>query len=347
MADLKPFLPIADQIERLESRGMAITDSGIADRWLKSIGYYRLSGYWYPFVDTDVDPESGNRFVPGTTFDEIVRLYEFDRHLKTHMLSAIERVEVAMRSQVGHTLGARGPMSYLDGDNFDPEFVGSGNHMDWLATAFGRVRRQRTKDQSLKHHFENYDGRIPIWVLTDVLDFSDLSKLYAGLREEDRDTIALWFDIPAPVPEAAVPRRGRGSSAARRNRRRRAAGPGSTLANLLEQLTIVRNISAHHSRLWNRRLVPIGTSSLRSVAAFDGLPAQSERVYGVVVAAAHLLQTTSPGSAWIKQLEGLIDRSFPPSSIRTPQEMGFPPEWKQLPLWHAMEQPTLPPVEET
>ncbi|NIL77350.1 Abi family protein [Rhodococcus sp. B10] len=341
MAELKPFLTIDQQIERLESRGMPIPHPDIVDRWLRAIGYYRLSGYWYPFMDTNVESGLGDRFVTGTTFDEIVRLYEFDRHLKTYMLRAIERVEVAMRSQVGHTLGSRGPMSHLDGDKFDPLFVGSGEHMDWLATAFGRVRRQRSKDQALKHHFDNYDGRIPIWVLTDVLDFSDLSKLFAGMQEDDRDAIARWFDIPAPAPETTTPRRGRGSSASRRNRRRRAAGPGSTLANLLEQLTIVRNISAHHSRLWNRTLVPIGTSSLRSVAAFDGLPAQSERIYGAISAAAFLLQTTSPGSTWIKQLESLIDRSFLPSSIRTPREMGFPPDWKQLPLWQPTAQPTL------
>lgn len=343
MADLKPFLTIAQQVERLESRGMAIPDSSIADRWLRAIGYYRLSGYWYPFVDPNVDSGSGSQFVSGTTFDEIVRMYEFDRHLKTYMLSAIERVEVAIRSQVGHTLGSRGPMSHLDGDNFDPLFVGNGDHMDWLATAFGRVKRQRNKDQSLKHHFDNYAGRVPIWVLTDVLDFSDLSKLFAGMQEEDRDAIACWFGIPpTPAPETTGPRRGRGSSAARRNRRRRAAGPGSTLANLLEQLTIVRNISAHHSRLWNRTLVPIGTSSLRSVPLFDGLPAQSDKIYGTISTAAFLLQTTSPGSTWIKQLESLIDRSFLPSSIRTPLEMGFPPDWKQLPLWQHVASGAIP-----
>lgn len=333
MSEPKPFLTIEQQIERLKSRGMPITNQDFARRWLSAVGYYRLSGYWYPFFDTDSDGKRADRFSPDTTFDEVVRLYEFDRHLKNHMLSAIERIEVAMRSQVGHTLGSRGPLSHLDGNNFDQGFVNSGNHMDWLATAFGRVKRQRSKDQSLKHHFENYDGRIPIWVLTEVLDFSDLSKLYAGMRDEDRDAIAVWLQIPdAVVPESA-PRHGRGSSAKRRDRRRKSAGPGSTLANMLEQLTIVRNICAHHSRLWNRTLVPIGTTSLRSVDAFSGIPSQSERVYGTICTAAFLLRTTSPHSTWLLQLEDLIDQSFPETGLRSPHEMGFPNGWKHLSLW--------------
>lgn len=312
---------------------MPIPNQDFAHRWLSAVGYYRLSGYWYSFLDTDSEGKRADRFSPDTTFDEVVRLYEFDRHLKNHMLSAIERIEVAMRSQVGHTLGSHGPLSHLDGNNFDHGFVNSGNHMDWLATAFGRVKRQRSKDQSLKHHFENYDGQIPIWVLTEVLDFSDLSKLYAGMRDEDRDAIATWLQIPdAVVPESA-PRHGRGSSAKRRDRRRKSAGPGSTLANMLEQLTIVRNICAHHSRLWNRTLVPIGTTSLRAVNAFSGLPSQSERIYGTICTAAFLLRTTSPDSTWLLQLEDLIDQSFPETGLRSPHEMGFPVDWKQLSLW--------------
>jgi abortive infection bacteriophage resistance protein len=329
----KPFLSIAQQVDLLTSRGMEIPDRDAAERWLGSVGYYRLSGYWHPFWQHTDDNILTERFLAGTTFDEVAGLYEFDRHLKSRMMSALERVEVALRSRIGHTLGKHGPLAHLDPDNFNSRFVESGDHMAWIATAFNRVKRGRAKDQFLKHHFNKYAGQIPVWVLTEVLDFSDLSKLYEGMRDADRNEIASWFGIIEPA--TSPPRRG--TAAHRRLRRATAShniGPGHVLANWLEHLTIVRNICAHHARLWNRTLSPFGTPALAAMDAFAGLPEdQSDSVYGTICVSGYLLRTTSTGSTWLPQLRSLIDRSFAEFHLREPDEMGFPTEWRQLPLW--------------
>lgn len=314
---------------------MEVPDRDAAERWLRAVGYYRLSGYWYPFWHRDDDDSTSERFIAGSTFSEVADLYEFDRHLKSRIMSALERVEVALRSQIGHTLGKHGPLAHLDPDNFSSAFVGSGDHMAWIATAFNRVKRGRSKDQFLKHHFDKYAGQIPIWVLTEVLDFSDLSKLYQGMKDSDRDEIAAWFGIV----ESAPPPASRGSSARRRQRRRASShnvGAGYILANWLEHLTIVRNICAHHARLWNRKLTPFGTPTLARMDAFDGLPDdQSDNVYGTICVSGFLLRTTSVGSTWLPQLNQLVDRSFSAFSLRKPTEMGFPQNWQELPLWQS------------
>nr|WP_252725414.1 Abi family protein [Acinetobacter indicus] len=55
-------------------------------------GYYRLSAYWYPYRI-----RSGNnvldRFKPGTSFEKIVQLYEFDTELRLQIFGAIEIIE--------------------------------------------------------------------------------------------------------------------------------------------------------------------------------------------------------------------------------------------------------------
>lgn len=38
-----------DQVEILLSRGLVISDRALALDYLERIGYYRLSGYWFPF----------------------------------------------------------------------------------------------------------------------------------------------------------------------------------------------------------------------------------------------------------------------------------------------------------
>jgi Abi-like protein len=105
----KPALTIAQQLAHLQTEGMAVADPARAEHWLRHVSYYRLSAYWLPFEHPK--GHGGPRFLPGTTFETISALYEFDRHLRLHLLSAIERIEVAIRGAgptrspitVGHT----------------------------------------------------------------------------------------------------------------------------------------------------------------------------------------------------------------------------------------------------
>jgi abortive infection bacteriophage resistance protein len=309
---IKPWLSIEDQIDRLKRRGMHIPDEEVADQWLSAVGYYRLSGYWYPFREPDSTGKARrlSTFVAGTTFTEVVGLYEFDRHLKTLIQSGVERVEVALRSQVGHKLGAIDPLSYTDPAHFRPTF----NHGGWRGTAQGRVERARGRDEFVDHHYAVYGGPLPIWVLTDVLDFSDLSKLYAGLKSSDQRAIAEWFGVSLPP------------SATRSHRRRWRDDP--PLANWLEHLTVVRNICAHHGRLWNRLLTPVGTSPrVRHLSVFDSLPIdqmQVERVYGTICLIAYLLDAASPAHSWRAKIDDLVDTWFAKFALRRTSEMGYP-----------------------
>ncbi|MFZ2175214.1 MAG: Abi family protein [Rhodococcus sp. (in: high G+C Gram-positive bacteria)] len=74
----KPFKTIPQQRQLLESRGMAIADPLDAERWLDTVGYYRLSGYWYPFRvrsrSNTGPPVIEDRFQPGTSFQQVLDL---------------------------------------------------------------------------------------------------------------------------------------------------------------------------------------------------------------------------------------------------------------------------------
>lgn len=114
----KPHLDFPAQVQLLASRGLVIPDPQYAQRLLRAVGYYRLSGYWYPYRQPD--PSGGGRaddFLPGTSLDQIVGLYDFDRRLKLHLLDALERIEIAARVQVGAVLGRRGVYAHLDSAN--------------------------------------------------------------------------------------------------------------------------------------------------------------------------------------------------------------------------------------
>ncbi len=177
-----------------------------------------------------------------------------------------------------------------------------------------RINRARGRDEFVDHHYSNYDGQIPIWVLTDLLDFSDLSKLYAGMRAADQKTIADWFQVTI-APGASKTARAKWVK-------------HPPLANWLEHLTVVRNICAHHGRLWNRQLTPLGASQrIRHLPVIPGLPedqTQVERVYGTVSVVSYLLDMIVPGHSWRDQVAALVASSFFELQHRHPSEMGYP-----------------------
>src|SRR5699024_4542222 len=84
-------------VRRLASRGLEITSPDRAARYLRHIGYYRFSPpYAIPFQQGGPDHE----FRSGTSFDDVLDLYVFDRKLRILVLDALERVEVAVRAAI-------------------------------------------------------------------------------------------------------------------------------------------------------------------------------------------------------------------------------------------------------
>lgn len=119
----KPHLALPDQVALLQSRGLVVPDASQAEQWLSVVDYYRLTGYWYPYrVQRTDGPGREDRFADGTTFDQVVALYDLDRRLKLLIIDALERIEIAMRFRVGHTLGRYGPYAHLDRANLDTRF---------------------------------------------------------------------------------------------------------------------------------------------------------------------------------------------------------------------------------
>lgn len=315
---VKPFATIDEQIDVLASRGLTL-DKTEAEQWLRSVGYYRLSGHWYPYreVDDSCRADRIDRFISGASFDEVARLYEFDRKLRTLIHDGIERVEVALRSHMAYVTGMQGPLVYRNAASFRPAFA----HAAWLTMARNRADRARRHSDPIRHHESKYNGELPIWVLTEVLDFADVSKLYDGLLARDQWAVAARLGVT--VDDLAL-------STNQRTKARKT----HPLARWFEQLTVLRNICAHHSRVWNRSFTPTSTAGLRTIDDLQSLPeGQSERLYGALIVMGYLLQGISPGTTWMEKVRSLIETSFEGLPERTTAEMGFPECWHEEQLW--------------
>ena len=307
----KPWLSLDDQVALLVSRGMTVGSVDIASRWLNVVGYYRLSGYWYPYRTPQGEGHPRlDSFRPGTSFEQVVALYVFDRRLKLLVIDALERVEIAMRVKVGHTLGKRGPFAHEDPAQLDARFSRSPQYSKWHARVQGEQARSR--EDFVKHFKTKYEGRLPVWAVTEILDFGSLSVLFSGLQRSDRDAVAAEFRVFG----------GDGS------------GNGAALAAWFRQLNIVRNIAAHHSRLWNRNIGDQPSPRmLAPIAALNSVTTEElSRLFGPLSLLAYLLDQVSPRSDWTRRISRLIVDELPATG-RCHPEMGFPARWTDRPLW--------------
>ena len=312
---VKNATTLNEQITLLRNRGMVVDDR-LARQWLSNISYYRLSGYCYPYrvlqpTDDPKKPVREDRFVQGTSFEEVAQLYEFDRKLRTLIHDAIERIEIALRTRIGEWIVSHGPLAYQDSGLFHPDF----DHVAWLDRAMGRVERAKKSNAAIRHYSENYDG-YPFWVLAETLDFSDISILYGGLPVPVQHEISTAFGFKVDATALLA-------------RHKRTYYRQDPLARWCEQLSIVRNVCAHHGRLFNRRFTPASTNVFRSIPGLSSLPrGQSERLYGALLVIAFMLRSVSPGTTWTDKLITLIKSDYMPLSLRHVSEMGFPEDWE-------------------
>jgi abortive infection bacteriophage resistance protein len=306
----KPWLSVTDQLQQLIARGLQVTDRSKALECLERVGYYRLSGYWFAFRersgiccawDADIPGKPKQiktgripleHFKPGASFQNAVDLYVFDKRLRLLAMDALERIEIALRVDIAHRLGQVDRFAYLKPELFHGSFAnaldqqtGLTKHHDWLNKHATLINR--SKEEFISHSKEKYGLPVAIWVACEVWDFGTLSTLYGGMKEVDQDCIAQRYGI----------------------------SNGRTFATWLRSLNYLRNVCAHHNRLWNRNIVdqpklpPI--TEVPSMADFHNDAHRRARPFLLLCMAQHLMQEINPKSTWGRRLKALLLNDFP------------------------------------
>jgi abortive infection bacteriophage resistance protein len=288
----KPATTHAEQVELLRSRGMAVENGAEAEFHLRHLNYYRLRAYWLPFEEDDAT----HRFIPGTDFQQVVDLYRFDRELRLLVLDALERIEVSVRSHWAYELAHRhGPHAHLDR-------ALAFNHDHWRSN-FDSLRKEveRSDETFIRHMNATYAEDLPpVWAVCEVMSLGLLSRWYRNLKlMSTRSAIAIAYGVDQKVFES-----------------------------WLRHLTLVRNVCAHHGRLWNRdfTLLPATPKNPHQLAA--QFRRGSLKIYNSLLILLHCMDRASPRHHWRHRLKTLLAED----AFR-PQAMGFPANWQSQPLW--------------
>lgn len=324
----KPAIDVPAQLELLKRRGLTIQDEARAELFLRSVSFFRLSPYMRPFQQ----PEDINHcFRTGIQFRQLTRLYDFDRRLRLLTIDALERVEIASRAVISNHMGpTHGSHWYINPLMFHQAF----DHQRLLTTLsikqsaairdFQReceridrsradaqrkslLKRQKAKESYARHYPTTYahPALMPGWAMLEELTLGDLSHLYKGLAKDmDKKAIARRLGLAAPL-----------------------------MQSWLHTLTTIRNICAHHSRMWNRELGIRPELPKKAIFPWPThlvQPGPHARIFSVLCILNHLMHQVSPHTRWGERLYHLL-REFPDVSL---QAMGFPRDWYQDPFWH-------------
>lgn len=290
----KLALTYLEQTTQLQGRGLEISNIKRATHLLESISYYRLSGYWYPMLKD----KSNHKFKSNSTFQNAFELYCFDKKLRILVLSELEKIEVSIRAKMIYVLSHEyGPFWYQDSKLFK-------NHIKHSKSLGSLQNEYKRSDEDFIEAFSNKysDSLPPSWIMLEITSFGTMSFLYSNLKGgRTKRAIANHFGL---------------------NDR--------TFVSWLHAVVYLRNVCAHHSRLWNRTMSiqPIKPQkTLKPWIKRDDI--SNKKVYFMFSMILFLMQTINPNNMVVKRFKNLLSEY--PNIDET--AMGFPKNWEDEELW--------------
>lgn len=290
---------ITDQIQLLKSRGMLFKDEVFAYSVLQNISYYRLKGYWWEMQTDKVN----HIFNDNSYFEDVLDRYNFDRQLRLILFDAIELIEIALRTKMIYHLSLKySGLWYLDPSLFD-DIIKHTYHLEDLKAEYERSQEIFIKDQKTRFPDDNVDA----WKIFEIASFGTLSKFYKSLQHQlpEKSLIANEFGLSLH----------------------------SELSSWLEAIAYIRNIIAHHSRLWSRNMVKKPIEHLinprGSWLAFDLSQVQTKKPFLIITCMVYLCDNITNNHT----IKTKLYKLFKDNSHIPIYKLGFLNNWEKQPIW--------------
>lgn len=287
---------IPDQILKLKDRGLKFENEPKAANYLSNISYYRLRAYTYPFQNNMVDEHPFNVDV---SFEQIISLYVFDRKLRLLIFDAVEKIEIAFRTQIIYHFA----LTHGSHWQLKPELY---RNPMWFANHLDSLQKEidRSNETFIDHYKTKYTNPTepPCWMSLEVISMGLLSKIFQNLKKgPEKNTVTAHFGLTDV----------------------------SVLENWMLCFSTLRNICAHHGRVWNRRLTPIKLPTCPTNTFLSNKSIYINKLYATVSCIEYVLKIISPDNTFSKRLKDLMATC----PLAQTKEMGFPKNWQDEELW--------------
>lgn len=291
----KQYSSPSELLAILRDRGLDCSGTEDAEGILKSIGYYRLSGYLFPFLQI---PKSNHRYKTGSTLGNALSLYEFDREFRQFVFDQIERIEIAVRSAIinivcsetGDVFWMTNSLHFANADKFDKTL------------SLINKELKTSREDFIEHFKRSYEEPYPpSWMLSEIIPLGTLTRVYENIASNQmRKKIARHFGLSVPV-----------------------------FISWMTIVTLTRNSCCHHSRLWNRFLSLRALTMTRPLRPWITDNVQQGRVFFTLCILKHFVDVIRPNNTFKQRLIALLSK-YPMVDTAA---MGFIDDWQNQPLF--------------
>lgn len=292
----KQILTIQQQIKAYEDAGMSIESNDEVQQALSTIGYYRLRGYTFQLYDNKT-----KKYRAGTSFSDVLKLYKFDTKLSHLLFEMISSIEVSLRAHLLDALLVHKDALVL----YNPEYFAD-KKLYWQNLGTLAHEIVRSSDVFIQHNFNKHEGQIPVWAAVEVMSFGNLSKtiknLKTGVGSASSILLAEYQYLSAND---------------------RLVKPSLRMfSSWIQAVSILRNICAHNSRLYNRTIsthlqIPI-VDQPTQVSRYNGL-------YQIVLAMKYLRPSDEEWMCFVGELKALVTDYTGPVELA---KINFPIDWE-------------------
>lgn len=292
----KHFLSVTQLVQKLKDAGMTIDSNDEAEIALTTIGYYRLKGYSFHFIDT-----ATCKYRVGTNFSDILRLYCFDSELSNLLFSYLSQIEIALRSRLVNAFQSSQDALILN----DPSVFKDKNKY-WKNQATIASEISRSNDVFIEHNFNNHDGAIPIWASVEVMSFGTISKTIKNMKTGNDSAFSELI-----------------KNYKFKNEKGNEVSPSKDMfTSWLQSVSVMRNICAHNSRIYNRTISTrpklISSDVIIPQPRYNGL-------YQIMLSMKYLRPTEESWNVFIEEFKCLLQKYNDVCDIN---RMNFPDDWE-------------------
>ena len=276
---------------------MVITSREDVEKSLKTVGFYRLRGYSFQLYDNTI-----KKYVPGTKFEDVLKLYQFDQELSALIFSMISKIEVALRVRLVEALLIhKDPLVLQDSSVFKEK------KLYWQNISAIASEIARSNDVFIKHNFDNHDGEVPVWAAVEVFSFGTLSKIIKNLKTgkgSSYSILAANYRYKSSKGNLVNPSQ-------------------KMLASWVQGVAVLRNMCAHNSRIYNRTIHTI--SEILDVDKIIPSPVHNG-LYQILLAMKYLRPSDDEWTVFVDGFDKLIQSN---SNVISRAAMNLPIDWKE------------------
>lgn len=284
-----------DIVALLSKRGLTVNDKSNASDYIRNIGYYRLSGYLYPFLST---PKTAQMFKTDATLSKVLSVYRFDKKLRLFLFNEIEKIEISFRSALANIVAKE------TGDIFWMTNHKMFANQDRFRKTIDLIDKEldNSKEDFILHFKTKYSNPYPpAWILVEILPMGVVTRIYGNLKSNAlKKLIAARYSLPVPV-----------------------------FVSWLTVITLTRNSCCHHARIWNRKYAVSPMLAKKWNRPWINAKFDLDKTFFEICIIKWFIDIISPNNDMKQHLIALL-ANYPNID---PCAMGFPIGWENEPLW--------------